>query len=145
MPHPPLADWVVQRDARNGGCGLPKPPKRGEMSVELSREDLLRRLSLNDEAALESIVGPGIADIDTSELGAKTCALVRIGALVATASADASYQWAVEVALARGASEDEIVDVLLSVAPIVGAARVNAAAPGLATALGYEPELPRIH
>ena len=111
------------------------------MSVERHREDLLRRLSLNDETTLEGVLGSGVGDLETSELGAKTTSLVRLGALVATESADASYQWAVGVALASGASEEEIVDVLLAVAPIVGVARVNSAAPGLAQALGYEREV----
>lgn len=114
------------------------------MSVERQCEDLLRRLSLNDEKTLESILGPGIGDPETSELGAKTSALVRLGALVATDSADPSYQWAVGVALATGASDDEIVDVLLTVAPIVGVARVSSAAPGIAQALGYEHQLPNV-
>jgi 4-carboxymuconolactone decarboxylase len=111
------------------------------MSVERQREDLLRRLALNDETTLQSILGPGVGEPETSELGAKTSALVRLGALVATESADASYQWAVGVALATGASEEEIVDVVLAVAPIVGVARVNSAAAGVAQALGYEPDV----
>ena len=59
-------------------------------------------------------------------------------ALVATEAPGASYQWGVGVALAAGASEDEIVDLLLVLAPIVGVARVNAAAPELGVALGYD-------
>ena len=42
------------------------------------------------------------------------------------------------MALAAGASEDEIVDLLLVLAPIVGVARVTAAAPELGVALGYD-------
>ena len=37
-----------------------------------------------------------------------------------------------------GASEDEIVGTLIAVLPIVGVARVVAAAPNLALALGYD-------
>ena len=37
-----------------------------------------------------------------------------------------------------GASESEIVDVLVAIGPVVGFARVVAAAPRLATALGYD-------
>ena len=42
----------------------------------------------------------------------------------------------------RGASDTDIVDVLVAVAPVVGLARVAAAAPELALALGYDVESP---
>jgi alkylhydroperoxidase/carboxymuconolactone decarboxylase family protein YurZ len=41
----------------------------------------------------------------------------------------------VEAALVAGATDDDIVDVLAAVAPIVGLARVSTAAPKLALAL----------
>jgi alkylhydroperoxidase/carboxymuconolactone decarboxylase family protein YurZ len=41
-------------------------------------------------------------------------------------------------ALAAGASEDEIADVLLAIAPVTGLSRVVAAGPEVATALGYD-------
>jgi 4-carboxymuconolactone decarboxylase len=40
--------------------------------------------------------------------------------------------------MAAGASEDEIADVLLAIAPVAGLGRVVAAAPGVAIALGYD-------
>ena len=39
---------------------------------------------------------------------------------------------------AQGATEEEIIDVLLAVAPVVGLARLTSAAPELALALGYD-------
>jgi alkylhydroperoxidase/carboxymuconolactone decarboxylase family protein YurZ len=44
----------------------------------------------------------------------------------------------VERALAAGASEDEIVGLLIAVAPAVGLGRVVSAAPELGLALGYD-------
>jgi alkylhydroperoxidase/carboxymuconolactone decarboxylase family protein YurZ len=49
-----------------------------------------------------------------------------------------SYLWAVQWALAAGATTDEIVGTLLAVAPVAGVARVVAAAPEVALALGYD-------
>jgi alkylhydroperoxidase/carboxymuconolactone decarboxylase family protein YurZ len=46
--------------------------------------------------------------------------------------------WSAGRALAAGASEDEIADVLLAIAPVTGLNRVVAAAPEVATALGYD-------
>ena len=42
------------------------------------------------------------------------------------------------VALAAGATDDEIADVLLVIAPVAGLGRVVCAAPDVATALGYD-------
>ena len=50
------------------------------------------------------------------------------------------YGWSVDAALAAGATVDEIVGMLFAVAPIIGIARVVAAAPALADALGYDIE-----
>jgi 4-carboxymuconolactone decarboxylase len=108
-------------------------------TVERQPEDLLRRLALNDEAAIASILSAGMADVHGSELSDRANAQVRLAALVALEAAPASYQWAVGVALAAGVTEDEIVGVVLSVAPVVGAARVHSAAAALVGALGYEP------
>ena len=102
---------------------------------------LLRRLALSDEGAIGSIFAAELTDVDNAELGERTRALVRLAALVATESAAPSYQWAVSVALAAGVSEDEIGAVLITVAPIVGVARVASAAPAVAAALGYGLDL----
>ena len=110
------------------------------MSTESPSAVLLRRLAVNDERTFGSLCGA--ADDACVAIGDKTRALVRIAALIATGSAAASYQAAVGAAFSAGAVEGEVVDVLSSVAPIVGVARVTSAAPALAAALGYEVEFP---
>ena len=45
-----------------------------------------------------------------------------------------------ETALAAGATDEEIADVLLVIAPVAGLGRVICAAPDVATALGYDIE-----
>lgn len=104
--------------------------------------DLLRRLALNDEGAVESVLGTTIGHTECSALDAKTQALVRLAGLIALESAPASYQWSVATALAAGATDDEIVGVLVALAPIVGVARMNSAAPELALAIGDDLDLP---
>jgi 4-carboxymuconolactone decarboxylase len=112
--------------------------RTGGTRVRRDHEDLLRRLALNDEGAIGSALGTTVADVGLVELEPKTHALVRLAALIALGSADASHQWGVSVALAVGVSEDEIVGVLLAVAPVVGLARMNPAASEVALALGLE-------
>jgi 4-carboxymuconolactone decarboxylase len=106
--------------------------------VRRQDEDLLRRLALHDEAMLESLFGPDVAEVERSDLDAKTLALVRLAGLVAVESAPASYQWIVATALAAGASEAEIVGVVAALVPIVGAVRTSSAAPEIALAVGCD-------
>jgi 4-carboxymuconolactone decarboxylase len=117
-------------------------PNQEVSDVRLDQEELLRRLALNDVDTLEATLGTILEHQATSTLDAKTHALARVAALVAAESAVTSYLWAVESAIEAGASEDEIVDVLSAIAPIVGLARLTAAAPQLALALGYDIETP---
>jgi alkylhydroperoxidase/carboxymuconolactone decarboxylase family protein YurZ len=57
---------------------------------------------------------------------------------VATGSPAACLEWSAARALAAGATEDEIADVLLAIAPVAGLGRVVRAAPDVAVALGYD-------
>ena len=111
-------------------------------SYEVNRvERLLRRLALSDERSLRGILGgsseqmPGAGDLD-----AKAQALVTLGALLSVGAAAVSLRWAVEQAYAAGGTEDEVLGVLLAIAPAVGHARVVGVAPQLALALGYDLE-----
>jgi 4-carboxymuconolactone decarboxylase len=101
-------------------------------------EDLLRRLALNDEAAVGMVLTRRVGAERRIELGSKVELLVRLGALLAVGAATPSLRIAVEHASAAGASTDEIVGVLVSVGPTIGLASLVAAAPKLAVAIGYD-------
>lgn len=101
-------------------------------------EKALRDLAVNDEDFVENVLAMQLANIEASGLDPKTHALVRLGALIALDAAPASYQWNVGMALAAGATIDEVVGVLIAVAPTVGLARAVSAAPELALAIGYD-------
>jgi alkylhydroperoxidase/carboxymuconolactone decarboxylase family protein YurZ len=103
--------------------------------------ELLRRLALNDEVAVRRAVSgnPGeLGYIDALE--PKAAALVRLGALLSVGAATASCRVVVDLARARGATDEEIVAVLVAVAPVVGGARLVAVAPRLALAIDYDVE-----
>ena len=101
-------------------------------------ERTLRRLALNDERYLRSaLADPGV----TSDLDAKTQWLIRLGALLSIGASTVSIRSTAELAAAAGASDDEMVGVLLAIAPAVGHARVVGVAPHLGLALGYDFEL----
>jgi len=100
-------------------------------------ERLLRRLALNDEESVQGVLAQRVSR-STAVLDRKVDLLVRLGALVALGASTSSLRNTVRDALAAGACESEIVEVLVAVGPAVGLARVVVAAPRLATALGYE-------
>jgi 4-carboxymuconolactone decarboxylase len=97
----------------------------------------LRRLAVHDEALLEEIAADGRAST-TSVLDERTAALVRVAATISVDAAPASFQHAVALALAAGATSAEIVASLEAVTPVTGASRVVQCAPKLALALGYD-------
>ncbi|HEY2998117.1 MAG TPA: carboxymuconolactone decarboxylase family protein [Acidimicrobiales bacterium] len=105
-------------------------------------EELLRRLALNDEAALEDVLGVPLGGDGVPGLDPRTRALVRLAALVALDADPASYQWAVADALAAGAGDEEVLGVLVALAPVAGLVRVGAAAPQVALAIGHDLDLP---
>jgi 4-carboxymuconolactone decarboxylase len=104
-------------------------------------ERLLRRLALNDEESVGMVLanGPDVA-VGTA-LRPKVDLLVRLGALLALGAATTSLRATVERAIDAGATEAEIVGVLIAVAPAVGLARVVSTAPRLAVAIGYDIEV----
>jgi alkylhydroperoxidase/carboxymuconolactone decarboxylase family protein YurZ len=100
-------------------------------------ERLLCRLTLHDERSVRA----ALADAELSGLDVKVEALVGLGALLSVDAATVSVRLAVDLAYRAGATEDEIVGVLLAIAPAVGNARTVAVAPRLALALGYDVEV----
>jgi alkylhydroperoxidase/carboxymuconolactone decarboxylase family protein YurZ len=104
----------------------------------MDHRETLRRLTIRDDAFVDSLLGNERENLALSRLDPKTHALVRIGALVTIDAVPASYGWAVEEARRHGATAEEIVGVLISVMPTVGTARVVSAAPKLGLALGYD-------
>jgi 4-carboxymuconolactone decarboxylase len=103
-------------------------------------ERLLRQLALNDEPSVRDVLVTGNDRVTTARLDEKVGLLVRLGALLTLGAATSSLRVTVDRAIQAGASEPEIVDVLVTVGPAVGLARVVAAAPRLALALGYDIE-----
>jgi alkylhydroperoxidase/carboxymuconolactone decarboxylase family protein YurZ len=64
-----------------------------------------------------------------------------LAALLAAGGSTTSLRWAVGLAARAGVEPDEVVEVLTSVAAVLGSARVVAAAPRLALAIGYDIEV----
>jgi 4-carboxymuconolactone decarboxylase len=103
-----------------------------------SVEQALRRLALNDERSVRVLLSATPAP--PGQLDAKGQALVLLGALLSVGAETVSLRSNVELALAAGATETEILAVLFAIGPAIGQARAVAAAPRLALALGYDTD-----
>ncbi len=101
-----------------------------------SQAETFRRLSIGEPATVRSYVGA--AHDAPAMIDPQYLPLVRLAALVMADSAESLYQREVNRALDAGASFDQVVGVLLAVAPIAGSARVVSAASKIAMALGYD-------
>ena len=101
-------------------------------------QETLRRLAMVDEGFVENQGGLRLGTAAPSALDPKTAALLQLAAAVALGSPAGCLEWTGGRALAAGATEDEIADVLLAIAPVAGLGRIVCAAPDVATALGYD-------
>jgi 4-carboxymuconolactone decarboxylase len=133
-----LAVPVLANLIRMRGCVVQGPG--GVSAVVDPAEDLLRRLAFNDERVLGMVLTGRLDPGHESALGAKNGPLVRLAALLAIGAATPSLREVVDQARAAGASQGEIVGVLVSVGPTIGLAGLVASAPRLALAIGYDLE-----
>ena len=101
-------------------------------------EETLRRLAVLEQGHVEERAVLGVGPAGTKAQDTKTTALLQVGVLVALGSPAVCLEWSAGRALAAGANEDEITDVLLAIAPVAGLSRVVCAAPDMAIALGYD-------
>ena len=111
---------------------------RRHMSHTVRFQETLRRLTMVDEDFVEGQAGLGLGLVGVPALDAKIVALLRLGAAVAIGSPGVCLEWSTGRALAAGATEEEIADALVAIAPVAGLSRVVAAAPDVAIALGYD-------
>jgi 4-carboxymuconolactone decarboxylase len=99
----------------------------------------LRALATSDNA-IEDLLQVQESNIEQSGLDPHTWSLVKVAALVAIDAAPASYIWHITTAQEAGVTAEELVGVLVALAPTVGVARIVAAAPEIAIGLGIETE-----
>jgi 4-carboxymuconolactone decarboxylase len=108
------------------------------MSWTARFQDTLRKLAMIDEGFVQDEAGLGLDSAGIPALDPKTIALLRLAVSVAIGSSAACLEWSTGRALAAGATEDEIADVLVAIAPVAGLGRVVSAAVDVATALDYD-------
>ena len=89
-----------------------------------------------DTPVLDTIAAMTAASVERCDLSADALLLVRIAALAAVDARPVSYLAHVGPAVEAGVTIEDVQNVLVAVAPIVGTARVMSAATNIAEALG---------
>lgn len=97
---------------------------------------MLRSVLVLFPAETRALAGPS-----DRALPPTTAALVHLAGLLASGGSTTSLRCAVELATRAGARDEEIVEVLATVAPTLGSAKAVAAAARLALAIGYDLEI----
>ena len=105
----------------------------------MSIEQVFRVLRLGDVDVASQTWCDLVADV--GELDPRLEALAQVAALVALGGPEASFAVAVDSAIGAGLTADELVQVLLALAPMVGTAKLVRVAPALAAGLGIDIDL----
>ena len=91
----------------------------------------------SDTPVLETIAAITAASVGRSDLQAAPLLMIRIAALAAVDAPPISYLAHVGPALESGVTIEDVQDVLVAVAPIIGTARTMTAAANISEALGF--------
>lgn len=94
-------------------------------------------MATGDAPVLETVLEMTAASIARTELDPATLVLVRLAALAAVDAPTASYLMHVGPAADSGLTLDQVQDVLVGVAPVIGSARTVSAAARIVEALGF--------
>jgi alkylhydroperoxidase/carboxymuconolactone decarboxylase family protein YurZ len=90
----------------------------------------------SDTAVLDTLTDLTAVSIDHSSLPSREYMLVRLAALIAMDAPPASYLANADAAEKSGVTADDIQEVMIAIAPVVGAPRVVSAAGKILRAMG---------
>ena len=96
--------------------------------TQTAPDNALGRIAAGDAPVLEELLAMNIDAAERSGLDAETYLLVRLAALVAMDAAPVSYLITLGAGAEAGLTMEKAQAVLVAIAPVVGSARVTAAA-----------------
>ncbi len=99
-------------------------------------EDTLSSIAHEDHPVLETIAMMHLDTLANCNLDERTYHLVRLAALVAADAPPISYVVNMGIAADSGVTAEDAQDVLVAIAPIIGSARITAAAGNVLRGLG---------
>jgi 4-carboxymuconolactone decarboxylase len=98
------------------------------MTAQAAPESTLESISQGDTPVLEQLLAMNLDSLAKCGLDEKTYFMVRLAALVAMDAAPVSYVVNLSLAADAGVTLEEAQGLLVAIAPVVGSARVAAAA-----------------
>ena len=107
-----------------------------KVAVDEATIEMLGALTLGDPDLLAAGLEVRAEFQAKSGLDARSYALVKLAAIMALDAPPASYLWQVANAIDAGATPEDLVGVLIAIAPQIGGPKLVAAAPELMVALG---------
>ena len=107
-----------------------------KVAVDEATIEMLGALTLGDPDLLAAGLEVRAEFQSRSGLDARSYALVKLAAIMALDAPPASYLWQVANAIDAGATPEDLVGVLIAIAPQIGGPKLVAAAPELMVALG---------
>lgn len=103
--------------------------------AQTAPESALVGIAQGDAPVLEQIIAMNLDSLEASGLDEQTYYLVRLAALVGMGAAPASYLVNLGLAADSGVTLEQAQATLVAIAPVVGSARVTAAAGAILRAL----------
>jgi len=94
-------------------------------------------MATGEAPVLETLMEMTAASIERTDLDAASLVLVRLAALAAVDAPTASYLMHVGPGVDSGLTAEQVQDVLVAVAPVIGTARTLSAAAKIVEALGF--------
>ncbi len=127
--HPGMTPGIRRHDYRASaadlvGCNQPQPTPQGVL------------MASGNTPVLDAIAEITAVSLERTDLDARSLILVRLAALIAVDAPAASYLLHVGPAMDVDVTLDDVQDVLIAVAPVVGTARTLSAAAKVVDALG---------
>ena len=107
-----------------------------KVDVSDNTREVLTALAMGDPDLLAEGLELRAKWKERSGLDQRSYALVKLAALIALDAPPASYLWQVGNAVEAGVTPEDLIGVLIAVAPQVGGPKIVAAAPELMVALG---------
>jgi 4-carboxymuconolactone decarboxylase len=107
-----------------------------KVEVGDATRDMLGALALGDPDLVAAGMEMRTELREKSGLDDRSYALVKLAAIMALDAPPTSYLWQVANALEAGATPEDLLGVLVAIAPQIGGPRLTAAAPELMVALG---------
>ena len=100
-------------------------------------QQILVGLAVDDPATVSSVLA---GHCSINRLDGRAESLVRIAAATASGASGPTFDRILNDALDAGATEEDVVSVLIACAPLIGASRLVHSAPSVAAALHYDAD-----